>query len=148
MTTTSSTKPGTSEPLGPGIRVRPDGSPALTISVCPRCASRWFPAREICSACAHDRLDTAVAGRDGLVYASSVVRTGPPGFTTPYILAYVDVDGVRILAHADPLDPDNPVAVPPDTPVTFTTGPIGHDGDIERVSYRVRPSSERKESTR
>jgi uncharacterized OB-fold protein len=118
----------------------------LTISVCPRCASRWLPSREVCSACAYDRLDTAAAGPDGIVYASSVVRTGPPGFTTPYVLAYVDVDGVRILAQADPVDPGNPAALPPGTPVTFTTGPVGHDGDVERMSYRVLPASGDRES--
>ena len=152
MTATSPTASGASEPPGTGATgtasIRVDGGPALTISVCPRCASRWFPPREVCSACAHDRLDTVAAGPDGVAYASTVVRTGPPGFTTPYVLAYVDVDGVRILAQADPVDPENPAALPPGTPVTFTTGPIGHDGEVERVSYRVRPASEREESAR
>jgi hypothetical protein len=122
--------------------------PPLTISVCPRCESRWFPPRQECSNCAHDQLDSVVASPDGVAYACSVVRIGPPGFDAPYLLAYVDVDGVRILAQADPLDPDNPTALPPGTPVTFTVGPIGHNGDVERLSYRVRPVPERKEQVR
>lgn len=124
------------------------GDGTLTISICPRCASRWFPPRDVCSACAYDRLDAAAAGPDGVVYASSVVRTGPPGFTTPYVLAYVDVDGVRVLAQADPVDPENPAALPPGMPVTFTTGLIGHDGDVARVSYRVRPVPAKTEDAR
>ena len=150
MTTPSLTTHGTDEPSGTGIAdgVRDEAIPVLTISVCPRCSSRWFPPREVCSTCAHNRLDTVTAGPDGVVYASSVVRTGPPGFTAPYVLAYVDVDGVRILTQADPLDPENPAPLPPDTPVTFTTGPIGHDGDVERISYRVRPVPERTENIR
>jgi hypothetical protein len=124
------------------------GDGTLTISICPRCASRWYPPRDVCSACAHDRLDAAAVGPDGVVYASSVVRTGPPGFTTPYVLAYVDVDGVRVLAQADPVDPENPAALPPGMPVTFTTGPIGRDGDVERVSYRVRPAPAKTEGAR
>ena len=118
--------------------IRPDGSPILTISVCPRCASRWFPPREVCSACAHDELEPVEAGRDGIAYASTVVRIGPPGFTAPYVLSYVDVDGVRLLTHTDTADAENPIALAPDTPVTLTAGPIGTAGDVELWSYRVR----------
>jgi len=117
--------------------VRPDGTPILTISVCPRCASRWFPPREICSACAHDVLEPADMGRDGIAYASTVVRIGPPGFTAPYVLSYVDIDGVRLLAHTDVADPGEPQALLPDTPVVVTAGPIGTTGDVELWAHRV-----------
>ena len=117
-----------------------DGTPILRISVCPRCSSRWFPTRAVCSRCAHDQLDQVDAGIDGVAYASTVVRTGPPGFAAPYALSYVDVDGVRVLAHTNVADPDNPQALPPDTPVRFTSGPTGHDGDATLFSYRVRPA--------
>lgn len=118
--------------------LRPDGTPILTISVCPRCAGRWFPPRDVCSACAHDELDSVEAGAEGVAYASTVVRIGAPGFPTPYVLTYVDVDGVRMLVHTDTEDPANPAALLPGTPVTFTAGPTGTAGGVELWSYRVR----------
>ena len=55
------------------------------------------------------------------------MRIAPAGFTAPYVLSYVDVDGVRILAHTDADD-----ALAPDTPVVLSSGPI-------RDSSRVTP---------
>lgn len=118
--------------------IRPDGTPVLTISVCPRCAGRWFPPREVCSACAHDALDPVEAGPEGVAYASTVVRIGAPGFPTPYVLTYVDVDGVRMLVHTDTADPSDPAPLAPGTPVAFTAGPTGTVGGVELWSYRVR----------
>lgn len=125
--------------------VRPDGTPILTISVCPRCTARWFPPREICSACAHDELEPVDAGRDGIAYASTVVRIGPPGFAAPYVLSYVDVDGVRLLAHTDVAGTEEPEALAPGTPVVFTAGPIGVAGDVELWSHRVRAVEDRED---
>lgn len=122
--------------------IRLDGTPVLTISVCPRCTSRWFPPRDVCSACAHDGLDGIESGPDGVAYASTVVRIAPTGFTAPYLLSYVDVDGVRVLAHTDPLDPDDPRPLAPGTPVRLTSGPTGHG----LVSYRATTAP--KEPTR
>ncbi|MFB9383307.1 Zn-ribbon domain-containing OB-fold protein [Pseudonocardia petroleophila] len=124
--------------------LRPDGTPVLTISVCARCAGRWFPPREVCSACAHDALDPVEAGPEGVAYASTVVRIGAPGFPTPYVLTYVDVDGVRLLAHTDTAhtdstDPSDPAPLAPGTPVVLTAGPTGTVGGVELWSYRVRP---------
>jgi len=99
----------------------------LTISVCPHCRSRWFPAREFCSRCGRDGLDEQQTGDRGVAYASTVVRIAPAGFTAPYVLSYVDVDGVRILAQTDADD-----ALVPGTPVVLIGGPI-------RDSYCVTP---------
>ena len=49
------------------------------------------------------------------------------------MLSYVDIDGVRILAHTDA---DRALA--PDTPVVLTSGPI-REGPI---SYRATPVQE------
>ncbi len=116
----------------------PVKTPVMVISCCRFCGSRWFPARDVCSACAHDQLDRCEAGANAVAYASSVVRIGPEGFSAPYVLSYVDFDGVRALVHTDPRDPANPQPLPPDTPVTFTSGPIGVDRDVQLTSYRVR----------
>ncbi|GAB3572728.1 hypothetical protein GCM10027445_30830 [Amycolatopsis endophytica] len=139
MTTrTETTSAGTDRRIVGAGGIRPDGTPILTISVCPRCTRRWFPQRQICAACAHDELDHVEAGRGGIAYASTVVRIGAPGFATPYVLSYVDVDGVRVLTHTDPADPSKPEALTPGTRVTFTVGPIGTTGEVELWSYRVR----------
>jgi uncharacterized OB-fold protein len=92
---------------------------SLTISTCPRCGSRWFPAREVCSRCGRDGLDEQQTGGRGVAYASTVVRIAPAGFTAPYVLSYVDVDGVRILAQTDAGD-----ALAPGTPVVLIGAPI------------------------
>lgn len=142
MTTqTEGTSAAPSRKLVGADGVRPDGTPILTISVCRRCASRWFPPRDTCSACANDELDSVEAGTDGVAYASTVVRIGAPGFTTPYVLSYVDVDGVRVLSHTDTPDRENPAALSPGTPVSFTAGPIGTAGEAELWSYRVRATT-------
>ena len=65
------------------------------------------------------------------------MRVGPRGFPAPYVLSYVDIDGVRVLAHTD-----GTAALPPDAPVELTSGPIGRDGDTELWSYRVRRVAE------
>lgn len=127
--------------------IRPDGTPILTISVCRRCTARWFPPREACSTCAHDRLDPVEAGAGGVAYASTVVRIGAPGFAAPYVLTYVDVDGVRVLAHTDPADPQHPEALAPGTRVRFTAGPVGTADGVDLWSYRVR-STDVSESDR
>jgi uncharacterized OB-fold protein len=101
----------------------------LTISVCPRCGSRWFPTRDTCSRCAHQGLANQQTGDTGVAYASTVVRIAPAGFTAPYVLSYVDVDGVRVLAHTDADQ-----ALAPDTPVRLTSGPIRDGLDSHRVT--------------
>src|SRR5690606_11725454 len=116
---------------------RDDDGVRLVISTCPACGSRWFPPRTVCARCAHDGTGTTLSGRTGTAYASTVVRVGPRGFPAPYVLSYVDIDGVRVLAHTD-----GTAALPPDAPVELTSGPIGRDGDTELWSYRVRRVAE------
>jgi uncharacterized OB-fold protein len=107
--------------------------PRLVISECADCTSRWFPPLERCSACASTNLTDVISGRDGVAYASTVVRVGPPGFTAPYVLSYVDIDGIRLLAHTD-----GDTTLAPGSPVRITSGPIGRDGEVTLHSYRVR----------
>jgi uncharacterized OB-fold protein len=111
-----------------------DGGLGLRVSRCPACQSRWFPPRTVCSTCTSEDLEQRCTSSRGVAYASTVVRVGASGFVAPYVLSYVDVDGVRVLAHtvADG-------ALPPDTDVELMLARIGHDGDEERWSYAVRP---------
>ena len=83
-----------------------DGTRAvLRITRCRNCATApGFPARAQCSNCASWEVDEEVTSSAGIAYASTVVRVGPASSTPPYTLAYVDVDGVRLLAHATSAD--------------------------------------------
>ncbi|MEU4173009.1 OB-fold domain-containing protein [Streptomyces sp. NPDC026665] len=72
---------------------------------------------------------------EGRVYASSVVRIGPRGFQAPYVLTYVDISGVRLLAHS----PATRQALSPGTPVRLTVAPIAQSSNEIRTSYAVVP---------
>ena len=98
-----------------------DGTLAvLRITRCRDCGSAWFPARAQCSTCASRDMSEELTSTSGIAYASSVVRIGPPGFEAPYVLAYVDLDGVRLLAHAESAE-----ALTPGTPVELRLATIG-----------------------
>jgi hypothetical protein len=77
-----------------------DGTVRLRATVCERCGSRWYPARTVCAKCRNKPLEPLLAGPAAGVYASTTVRAGASGFTMPYRLAYLDVDGLRMLAQA------------------------------------------------
>jgi len=75
-----------------------------------RTRSRWFPPLE--SIGTETDLPKVEIGPRGVAYASTVVRVGAARFEPPYVLTYVDVDGVRVLAHSPgqvPLAPGTPV---------------------------------------
>lgn len=105
---------------------------ALTITKCHDCGSTWFPPREICSKCASGNVQQALTGNRGTAYASTVVRIGPAAFKPPYVLAYVDLDEARLLAHVDTDE-----ALAPNTPVELRVGAIGEDENGPLSSYVV-----------
>jgi len=117
-----------------------DGTLAvLRITRCRDCGSAWFPARAQCSTCASRDMSEELTSTSGIAYASSVVRIGPPGFEAPYVLAYVDLDGVRLLAHAESAE-----ALTPGTPVELRLAAIGSDDDGLLLSYTVAATAEGK----
>lgn len=109
---------------------REDNHVTLAISRCRLCDATWFPPREMCSTCASLDIEQTVSGPKGVAYASTVVRIGPAAFRPPYLLAYVDVSGARVLMHVDADE-----ALAPGTAVELGVGPIGADGDGEFTSY-------------
>lgn len=82
--------------------------------------SRWFPPLE--SRGTLTELREGTIGPSGVAYASTVVRVGPARFDPPYVLTYVDVDGVRVLAHSPGQKP-----LCPGTPVQLVLGRVGTD---------------------
>jgi uncharacterized OB-fold protein len=113
----------------------------LRVSRCRECDRRWFPARAQCSHCASRDVDDEVTSSRGTAYASTVVRIGPARFRPPYTLAYIDVDGVRVLAHADGI-----AALTPGTPVELQQATIGTDEDGPLLSYAVAAATEGEQS--
>ena len=105
----------------------------LRVARCRDCRSSWFPARDQCSHCASRNIVEDLTSSSGIAYASTVVRVGPHQFAAPYTLAYVDVDGVRLLAHVDSTD-----ALAPGTRVDLVPAPIGSGDDGQPLmSYAV-----------
>jgi hypothetical protein len=113
---------------------RERGRVELTITRCSACDARWFPPRDVCSQCASTDVHVETSLDHGVVYASTVVRAGPAAFRPPYVLSYVDVNGVRVLAHVTTQD-----LLPPGTPVRLAVGEIGQTGAGPLMSYVVTP---------
>jgi uncharacterized protein len=126
--------PTTSTVVAGDFFTRDDHGVRLHVTVCLECEGRWFPPVAICSRCAGRNVVDIESGSTGVSYASTVVRIGPPEFPAPYVLSYVDIDGVRILAHAR-----GEAAMAPGTDVQLTFGEIGNKNGMPILSYMVRP---------
>ncbi|CAN5451365.1 hypothetical protein BH11ACT6_BH11ACT6_46080 [soil metagenome] len=138
MTTIPSFAPPTAPAIGAEHFLTDGTRVVLRVTRCRDCPSAWFPARAQCSNCGSTDVTEDLTSSTGTAYASTVVRVGPRQFTAPYTLAYVDVDGVRLLAHVN-----SPEAVVPGTPVDLVLAPIGADDDGPLVSYAVTPAGAR-----
>lgn len=113
----------------------------LRVTHCRDCDRRWFPARAQCSHCASFEVDDEVTSSAGTAYASTVVRIGPARFGPPYPLAYVDVEGVRLLAHV--VTPEAPA---PGTPIELRQAAIAVDEHGPLLSYAVVAATEGERS--
>lgn len=116
-----------------------DGTVRIRATVCERCASRWYPARTVCAICRNKPLEPLLAGPAATVYAATTMRVGASGFTAPYRLAYLDVDGLRVLAHLKRPE-EQALLPPPGTRVRLHAGII--DGDARLSAYLAFPDDE------
>ncbi len=84
-------------PIRPGL-FKQDPEPCLVGSKCPRCNSRFFPAREVCSQCYLVGLDDYSLGRRGSVQVFTTVYAPIPDFPSPYVVGYVHIpeDGLSV----------------------------------------------------
>ncbi|MEU6573669.1 zinc ribbon domain-containing protein [Streptomyces sp. NPDC046805] len=115
-----------------------EGAVRLVASRCARCGSSWFPRRPVCGACGSSALAERHVGPTGTVYAATMVRVGAAGFDTPYCLAYLDVDDLRVLA------PVEVAGAPPATPIAPGTRVRLHAGSADSAqaaSYVATPTS-------
>lgn len=136
---TNSFAPPTGEVVGAENFLTDGTRVVLRVTKCRNCGSAWFPARTQCSTCASRDVTQGQTSTSGIAYASSVVRIAPSGFDAPYALAYVDIDGVRVLTHVESTE-----ALPPGTPVELRLAIIGTGEDGPLRSYAAAPSTEGK----
>lgn len=80
----------------------------LTVQRCRTCGRSQHYPRASCRSCGSVDLELAPATGRGIVHSFTVVhRTPHPAFTTPYVVALVDLDeGVRLLTNVVGCDPD------------------------------------------
>lgn len=75
-------------------RGKNDRVPELVVSTCGHCGAVFFPAMQVCLKCADDqamRMST-LKGR-GHLYSFTEIERAAPGFSSPYYLGFVDLDG-------------------------------------------------------
>jgi hypothetical protein len=113
-----------------------DDTVRIRATVCERCGSRWYPARTVCAKCRNKPLASLLAGPAATVYAATIVWAGAPGFSVPYSLAYLDVDGLRVLAHLK-LPAGQELPPPPGARVRLRAGIV--DGDTGLSTYLAVP---------
>jgi hypothetical protein len=118
--------------VGAGTFVTDGVRAALRLTRCRGCGSTSYPARTQCSTCASTNVADELSASTGTAYASTAVQVGPPQFEPPYVLAHVDIDGARVLAHVK-----TDRALEPGTPVELRLGQIGADADGAFSSYVV-----------
>jgi uncharacterized OB-fold protein len=98
-------------PAWPGLWGRDAQGAYLVIGRCGACGGQALGLREFCPHChAEDSLRETRGGRTGRLYSATVIHQGPKGFTAPYRVGYVDIDGgVRVFAHIE--HEENPPAI-------------------------------------
>ena len=110
-------------------------------SSCAVCGATFFPQRQICPHCFDDGDISEIAlDRDGLVYASTVVRVPSSlGHAPPYAYGYVDLaaNGLRLIGRFSGAAPESFV---PGTPVELDFEPVARDENGPLQAWVFRPS--------
>lgn len=69
---------------------------------CGACGTRAFPARPVCSQCAaQDGLARYRLAPHGTLYTFSEVHVAPKDFPAPYVIGFIDIDGVRVFGQIE-----------------------------------------------
>jgi hypothetical protein len=115
---------------------------ALVGEVCPHCAYRIFPPRDICPDCGEDARDIYKFSGRGKVYSHTTVYQAPAGHSenAPYPVAIVRLEeGPLVTAQLTDLG-EEPVEI--GTPVEMVTRKLGADGDRGMIvyGYKFRPT--------
>ena len=115
---------------------------ALVGEVCPHCAYRIFPPRDICPDCGEDARDIYKFSGRGKGYSHTTVYQAPagPSENAPYPVAIVRLEeGPLVTAQLTDLG-EEPVKI--GTPVEMVTRKLGADGDRGMLvyGYKFRPT--------
>jgi uncharacterized OB-fold protein len=66
---------------------------SLTGSRCCRCGKIYFPARRNCPNClTREAIEPVLLGNRGRLRSYSISQVAPPGYKTPHIQGYIDLD--------------------------------------------------------
>jgi len=115
---------------------------SLVGEVCPHCAAKIFPPRDICPECGKDAKTTFAFSGRGEVYSYTTIYDAPAGYeaTAPYTVALVKLEeGPIITAQLTDLGEE---AVEIGMPVEMVTRRLRSDGDERGMlvyGYKFRP---------
>ncbi len=78
----------------------PGGESGLIASECSDCGFVVFPRNAICPSCLSDKgMHECLIGRTGRIESYAITQIAPPGFTAPYIQAFIDLpEGPRVFS--------------------------------------------------
>lgn len=117
-----------------------DGRPYLIGSRCRLCGYATFPPRTVCPACI-DRtsMEEVSLGSKGHVDTFSVLHVGAPGFKPPYVVAYVNISGVKVFSLITGCEPSEE-ALQIGSEVELVVEKVREDEEGNEVwGYKFRP---------
>lgn len=92
-------------PAAPERKARREPSAAIELPPiawrCSACGRTSFPPRSRCSYCWSEDGAEVELPAEGEVHSFTTIHVGRPGTPVPYMVAYVDVDGVRLFARLE-----------------------------------------------
>jgi len=114
---------------------------ALVGEVCPHCAAKIFPPRDICPECGDEAKDHYQFSGRGEVYSHTTLYNAPAGYEeqAPYTVAMVQLEeGPLVTAQLTDIDVKEPEV---GMPVEMVTRKLGSEGDrgILIYGYKFRP---------
>ncbi len=114
----------------------------LVGEVCPHCAVKIFPPRDVCPNCGGEAKEPYTFSGKGTIYSYTVMQDGPQGFENfaPYTVALIQLEeGPLVTAQLTDLGDE---AVTIGMPVEMVTRRIRSDGDEKGMlvyGYKFRP---------
>ena len=92
----------------------------LRLQACNSCAKTYFPPRAFCPGCGSRDVKVVKASGKGRLYSYIINHLPSPGFTSPFVVAIVELDeGVRLMSNLLGVEPD-PEKIELDMPLEVT----------------------------
>jgi len=92
----------------------------LRIQACNSCKENYFPPRPFCPKCGARDVKVVKASGKGKLYSYIINHLPSPGYTSPFIVAIVELDeGVRLMTNLLEIEPD-PAKIELDMPLEVT----------------------------